>query len=200
MITDGLSSYAIFTYKCGLLEWGIGSTIGFNDPGGNYNNHDPTYPDIDCVNQPASNWSNIVYLLSTSSSEFNAPRKKMFLDVWRQVFTCTIYLLGDVTVSNLTENSASLSWTVPSVTEPQKYYLWYGTSQNYFNFTTDRIQGNRNISLVNLTYSISLHNLDRGTAYYVVVVAEFETIILYSNITTFTTIEPGMYKVVCHQG
>lgn len=104
------------------------------------------------------------------------------------------FLPGDVTVSNITEGSASISWTVPSVSESQEYYLLYGTNRYSLNFTTDRIQGNSNISLVNVTYSISLQNLDMGTMYYVVVVAEFGSTTLYSDMTTFTTNEPGMFN------
>ena len=75
LITDGTYSYTVFTYQCGLLEWGNGATIGFNAPGENFDNHDPSYPDIACLNQPISDWSNVVYLLSNDSTEFEIPRK-----------------------------------------------------------------------------------------------------------------------------
>ena len=75
LITDGTYSYAVFTYKCGLLEWGDDATIGFNAPGGFYHNHELSYPGIDCVNYPNSNWSNIVYLLSNVTPEVELTSK-----------------------------------------------------------------------------------------------------------------------------
>ena len=194
MVTDGISSYAVFTYKCGLLEWGNGATIGFNTPGWNYNNHEPSDPDIGCVNQPVSIWSNVVYLLSNSSSEFEAPGERALLS---ETFLHTVFLLimafiasiGNVVVSDITEESALVSWRVPSVPEPQEYYLSYGTNQNNLTYTTDRVQGNSNASQM---YSISLQNLESGTVYYLVVVSEFGTTSLYSDIESFTTLEPGL--------
>ena len=64
LITDGTHSYAVFTYKCGLLQWGEGAIIGFNAPGEFYHNQELSYPGIDCVNYPTSVWTNIVYFLS----------------------------------------------------------------------------------------------------------------------------------------
>ena len=69
LITDGTQSYAVFIYKCGLLEWGDGATIGFNAPGGFYHNHEISHPGVDCVNYPISNWNNVVYLLSHVTPE-----------------------------------------------------------------------------------------------------------------------------------
>ena len=75
LITDGTHSYAVFIYKCGLLEWGDDPTIGFNAPGDFYHNHEISYPGIDCVNYPNSNWSNIVYLLSNVIPEVELTSK-----------------------------------------------------------------------------------------------------------------------------
>ena len=78
LITDGTYSYAVFTYKCGLLEWGEGATIGFNAPGGFYHNHELSFPGIDCVNHQNSTWSNIVYLLSNFTPEVELTSKLTF--------------------------------------------------------------------------------------------------------------------------
>ena len=50
LITDGEYSYTVFTYKCGLLEWGSGATIGFNSAGGRYANNDPSSSAVACDN------------------------------------------------------------------------------------------------------------------------------------------------------
>lgn len=103
-----------------------------------------------------------------------------------------VTLLGDVGVSDITDYTCTVSWTVSSITEPQEYYLMYGTSQYSLNRTTDRIRGITDISLVNVTYSISLEDLEPDTEYYVAVVAVFGSTTLYSNTVSFTTTEPGM--------
>ena len=74
-MTDGTYSYTIFTYKCGLMEWDNGATIGFSAAGNPYANHDPSSSAAACVNTPESDWSNVVYLLSNASPEDPAPRE-----------------------------------------------------------------------------------------------------------------------------
>lgn len=97
-------------------------------------------------------------------------------------------------MSNITQYSALISWIVPSVSEMQEYYLLYSTDRNNLSLATDKIPGNTNTSIVNETYSISLQNLTIRTVYYAVVVAEFGSTSLYSDIVSFTTLEAGMYK------
>ena len=63
--TDGLASYAIFTYKCGELNWMDKTTIGFSITQDFFENHalsqTPNVNDIACLNSPNSTWSNVVY-------------------------------------------------------------------------------------------------------------------------------------------
>lgn len=39
LITDGTKSYAVHIYKCGEMEWGDESTIGFNAGADYFENH-----------------------------------------------------------------------------------------------------------------------------------------------------------------
>ena len=73
LITDGTYSYAVFTYNCNLMEWSGSATIGFTAGSSYYDNHDPSTSDVACLNSPDSNWTNIVYLLSSDSSEAPIP-------------------------------------------------------------------------------------------------------------------------------
>ena len=66
LTSDENSSYAIFTYKCGSLNRndhyaGIGYSAGTEF----YKNHilsmKPNVNDIACLNEPRSEWSNVVY-------------------------------------------------------------------------------------------------------------------------------------------
>ena len=73
MITNGIYSYTIFTYKCGLMEWDDGATIGFKGSGDFYENFDPSSSDVACLNSPESEYSNVIYLLSNESPEIPVP-------------------------------------------------------------------------------------------------------------------------------
>ena len=72
LITDGEYSYTVFTYKCGLLEWGSAATIGFNSAGGRYANNDPSSSAVACDNLD-SVWSNVIFRLSDANPEFPPP-------------------------------------------------------------------------------------------------------------------------------
>ena len=66
--TDGIRSYAIFTYRCGDMNWANSPTIGFNAAGNHYANHPNTGSssgqEIACLHSPFSEWYNLVYELS----------------------------------------------------------------------------------------------------------------------------------------
>ena len=66
LITDGVDSFSVFTYNCGLIEWDNGgtNTVGFNAAGQTYANAVPSGVDLACINGNASNWSNVIYTLS----------------------------------------------------------------------------------------------------------------------------------------
>ena len=67
VITNGSRSYAVFTYKCGLMQWSGEATIGFKADRTYYRNNPLSGTvlsnTIACINVPASNWSNVVYNL-----------------------------------------------------------------------------------------------------------------------------------------
>ena len=68
LITDFSSSYSVFTYKCGDLEYSNGATIGFSSGDGLFANHPATErgsaQSIACLNQPTTPWVNVVYELT----------------------------------------------------------------------------------------------------------------------------------------
>ena len=72
---QGLTSYAIFTYKCGLLQWTTNNaTIGYSVGHNNFANHPLSrtsrVTDIDCLNYPSSVWSNVVYNLTEGKTKY----------------------------------------------------------------------------------------------------------------------------------
>ena len=67
--SQGSTSYAIFTYKCDLLQWAsnnaaIGYSAGHNDFANHPLSKTSRVTDIDCFNYPSSLWSNVVYNLN----------------------------------------------------------------------------------------------------------------------------------------
>ena len=65
LASQGKKTYAIFTYKCGLLDWNRTNVIiGFsasNTLFANFPFSRQVQASIDCLNSPTFNWSNIAY-------------------------------------------------------------------------------------------------------------------------------------------
>ena len=68
LVTDGVQSYALFTYKCGEMGWSGGATIGFGASDELYDNlrlGGSAHATIaSCLNSPTTEWSNILYKLT----------------------------------------------------------------------------------------------------------------------------------------
>ena len=77
LVSDGTYSYAIFTYKCGEMEWDRGPTIGYNAGGEKFSNNNPSSSAVACLNTPESDYSNVIYLLSNESPEIPIPSKSV---------------------------------------------------------------------------------------------------------------------------
>lgn len=103
-------------------------------------------------------------------------------------------------VSDISMNSALVTWTIPTLTEQQTYYVQYGPSPLSLTFTSDTVISDS--LLPGQSYSVTLNGLDAGTVYYVKVVATFSDITLYSSIEMFTTIAIRKYErcknIVCY--
>jgi len=74
VVTDGVQSYAVFTYVCGLLNWIGGpnaASIGFSASSTLFANHplsrQSNVNDIACLNLQCSLWSNVVYQINNES-------------------------------------------------------------------------------------------------------------------------------------
>jgi len=67
-VTDGVQSYALFTYKCGEMEWSGGATIGFGASDELYANlrlsGSSQANAVACLNSPTTEWSNLLYKLT----------------------------------------------------------------------------------------------------------------------------------------
>ena len=66
LATDGTQSFAVFTYKCGELNWSyFRASIGFSASSSVFANHHLSrllnVNDIACLESPSPPWSNVVY-------------------------------------------------------------------------------------------------------------------------------------------
>ena len=66
LATDGIQSFAVFTYKCGELNWSHNrASIGFSASSSVFANHRLSrllnVNDIACLESPSPPWSNVVY-------------------------------------------------------------------------------------------------------------------------------------------
>jgi len=75
LVTDGTTSYAIYTYRCGEINWARSPSIGFNAAGRVFDNHplagNPSASAIDCNGD--NMWNNVIYNLTGYSLNITAP-------------------------------------------------------------------------------------------------------------------------------
>ena len=197
LISDGTYSYAIFTYKCGLMDWGNGVTIGFNAGDDPYANADPSSKEIACVNSPDSDWNNVVYVISNDNPEDPPPGENYNSFLVLSTETCHVQVVlyfypntGNVEVTNITYMSAIVGWSVASISSQQQYYVVYGEEQNALNNRSDTITVS-NVALTNQNYSVTLTGLSSRVRYYIRVKAGIADTVLSTDITSFRTLESG---------
>ena len=86
MITDGIYSFTVFTYRCGLLQWsGLSNhaTVGYNALGSFHFNHPLSgnpliVPQLDCICYPRLPWSNLHYQLAFPVSSEQQERAQCY--------------------------------------------------------------------------------------------------------------------------
>ena len=72
----------------------------------------------------------------------------------------------------VTHNTALIQWTVFSIAyTPETYVVKYGTSQDSLDMTSDPTHSGEDITIANVTYSVTLSDLRENTTYYVHIVA-----------------------------
>ena len=92
LITNGQLSYAVFTYKCGLMSWSGDASIGFNTNGQFFYNHyfslTPNASLVSCIN---SVWTNMVYqLCKWRECHWATPRLHIFASNIQMVLSFTL--------------------------------------------------------------------------------------------------------------
>ena len=76
--SHGSLSYAVFTYQCDLIQWTeYNAAVGYTAGPHFFQNHPlsrtSNVVNIDCVNQPTSIWSNVVYNITNGTAICSPP-------------------------------------------------------------------------------------------------------------------------------
>ena len=96
-----------------------------------------------------------------------------------------------MTVSDITSSSATITWTVASLSQQQEYYVDYGTDEDTLDQRSTTVTSSADTTLTDQDYTVSLSGLTLGTTYYIQVVATFGDFTLESDISSFTTSDIG---------
>ena len=107
--------------------------------------------------------------------------------------------LEDITVTEITDASANVAWTISSVSSQQVYYLEYGEDSNDLDQMTYSTQSSSDTTLTDESYDIYLTDLTNETTYYIQVVQIIGDVIILSDVFSFTTLapaDPGKYRIV----
>lgn len=95
-----------------------------------------------------------------------------------------------VTVSDITETEARISWNIPSFVEQEEYIVEYGLTAAALDFESSIVDSITDISTTFYPYDVVLEGLNNGTQYFFRVVARFGTGDVYvrsSDIFSFFT-------------
>ena len=72
----------------------------------------------------------------------------------------------------ISDSSALIQWTVSSIAyTPETYVVEYGTSQDSLDMTSDPTHSGEDITIANVTFSVTLPALRENTTYYIHIVA-----------------------------
>ena len=174
------------------MEWDTTASIGFKGSGDFFADHDPSTAEVACLNYPKSNYSNIIYLLSSTSLEIPLPGMNTNETVMPINILLCLLSQTDMVTTSPTTDSVSVSWRIPSFTTQEQYYFQYGTDRRNLDQQSDSIISGADTTLINQMYSQTLSGLEPGTVYYLRVVAIFDMFSKrQSEIVVFRTKENG---------
>ena len=181
--SHGSLSCAVFTYQCDLIKWTLrNASVGYTAGPHFFENHPLSRTsdvvNIDCVNQPTSIWSNVVYKLSLYP-----------------------YPVTDVSVT-VGQTTANISFTVPAITYTTETYNINYTGLEFQSTLTSSSQvlSTDNITDVNVRHQITLSNLEEANTYNFTVVSTNcigSTSTVVMNFTTLPSCKCSILLTIC---
>ena len=95
--------------------------------------------------------------------------------------------------SDITLTTATVSWVVPYTPTWQQYSIEYGLQPDVLDLNWGLLHSPVDLTLTDQQYSITMRGLTQGTEYFIRISSTFEYNRIYSELTSFLTIEPRMY-------
>ena len=95
----------------------------------------------------------------------------------------------NIVIENIEATSVSVRWTVPSVTQQQRYRVLYGTDPQTLDQTSAIVIGAEDITLTDQEYSVDLTGLDISTLYYFQISITFGDVTIMTEISSFRTLD-----------
>ena len=108
---------------------------------------------------------------------------------------CNTFFTEDVTITNITNTTAVVGWTVASISSEQQYYVEYGDDEDTLDQRSDTITVS-DVTLIDQEYDVTLTGLTSGVLYYLKVTAEIGDITISSDTTSFRTLESGNWLFI----
>ena len=121
-------------------------------------------------------------------SSFRLPKWQFVLVYLLMCFYFTF--AENVQLSDIDLNTVTVSWVVPYTPTFQQYTVVYGLEPDALDQSHGPIYSSLDLSVVNQTFSVTLQGLTQGTDYYLRVSSTFGYNVIYSDLVSFTTLDP----------
>ena len=183
IVSHGSLSYTVFTYQCDLISWTLRpAAVGYTAGPHFFQNHPLSRTsnviNIDCVNQPTSIWSNVVYKLTLQPN-----------------------FVTDVSVT-VGQTTVNISFIVPAIAyTPETYNINYTGLEFQTTMTSSlQLMSTDNITDVNVKYQITLSDLEEANTYNFTVVStnsigSISTVVM--NFTTLPSCKCNILLTIC---
>ena len=98
----------------------------------------------------------------------------------------------DLSVTDISSNSALVQWVVPYIAyTPKDYVVYYGTTQTFLNQWTSVLSSPTDLSVTDTTYASNITGLEANRAYYFYINSTSSYGGVLTMVTNFTTLEAG---------
>ena len=102
-----------------------------------------------------------------------------------------MYFVEGISITDITSDSAEVSWTVSFISTQKEYVVDYGQDEDSLDEASESLSVS-DTGLIDQMYNVTLSGLTQDTVYYVrVATTNAENVTFYSDIESFRTLQPG---------